>query len=677
MADFTKAQKEQIAVLVDAKIKKAVGWNDNIMSRERETVLKYYNGDSPKRQSKGNSSFVSTDVYDAVEGMKAQLLETFSAGYDIVKFAPQGPMDVPAAQVDTEYCSYVIFRQNNGHQIFNDVIWDGLTSRVGVAKVWWETNDTFDDETFENIDEASVQGLTAQEEISELEANQNDDGSYSGTLKRKKTSGRVCIKAVPPEEFSVEAHATSLGKDWGCFHRTIKTVGDLRDMGFSEKDLKDIQWGTDDSLANTPEVLARFHQMDDGYRFGASSQGDADVKKVILYEAYLPINFNDETEPNKYVQVFRAGSVTLGIQEVDENPFVAYVPLPIPHAFYGSNYAAKVVPVQNARTILTRSILDHSAITNTPRYTVLKGGLTNPRELLETRLGGIVNITRPDAVLPMQQAALNPFVFETLKFLKEGAEETNGISALSQGLNKDAISTQNSADLVENLVSLSQTRQKVIARNFAYGFLIPLFLKVHDLVRKNATAQDYVELTGTYVPVDPKRMIERKDCTAVVTLGYNEMPKEAQKLVMMAGQAKQDPQLARMIGEQGSYNIAVDTLKYMGFKDYARYITSPDKLPPQQPDPMAIAHMENEKAKAQAALITAQATEKKVENHADIESMKMALTKLQEAFDNEIKQRDADRKDADIRNKIDVAQREITLEENADPANTTTIVSTR
>jgi hypothetical protein len=677
MAKFTPAQEESISVLVEQKLKRAVGWNDNIMSRERETVLKYYQGDAPKRQSRGNSSFVSTDVYDAVEGMKAQLLETFLANYDIVKFSPKTPADIESAREDTEYCSYVIHQKNDSHRVFTSAIWDGLTARVGVTKVYWEPETTVSEEEFGPIDEMSVQGLVAQEDVSDLEANLNPDGSYSGTLKRKKVTGKVCIEPVAPEEFSVEQHATDLSKRWACFHRQIKSIGELRDMGFDKKKLKDITWGTEDTLANSPEVLARFNQMDDGYRFGASSDGDADIKKVVLYEAYLPINFKDEDGGNKYVQVFRAGGVTLSIEEVDDHPFLGFVPLPIPHAFYGSNYAYKVVPVQNARTILMRSILDHSAITNTPRYMVLKGGLTNPRELLDNRLGGVVNITRPDAIIPMPQAALNPFVFEASKYLKEGSEETNGISALSQGLNKDAISTQNSADLVENLVSLSQTRQKIIARNFAYGYLIPLYLKVHDLIRKNATAQDFVQVAGNYVPVDPTKWQERFDAEVVITLGYNEQEKEAQKRIMIAQQAKQDPQLARMMGDQGSYNLAVDVLKFMGIKDYARYITDPKQLPPPQPDPMAVAHMQNEGKKADASLITAQATSKKVDNHADLESMKMALQKLQEAFNNKLAENEDQRKDADIANKIDVAQREMKLEEEAPQADRTTIVSTR
>ena len=79
----------------------------------------------------------------------------------------------------------------------------------------------------------------------------------------------------------------------------------------------------------------------------------------------------------------------------------------------------------------------------------LKTSLTNPRELIDNRVGGIVNVSRPDAIAPMQQSQLNPFVFQTIKMLDENMEDTTGVSRISQGTNKDAVSKQNSAALVE------------------------------------------------------------------------------------------------------------------------------------------------------------------------------------------------------------------------------------
>src|SRR5215469_7689792 len=127
----------EIVTKVLSKSKESVGWYDSRLSKERQRVLGYYNGDLPKRQHPGASSYVSTDVYDAVEMLKAQLLEVFAGGDHIATFDPDQAMNAQDCLVATEYSSYIIFRENPGFAIFNDVIHDGLNSRVGVAKVYW------------------------------------------------------------------------------------------------------------------------------------------------------------------------------------------------------------------------------------------------------------------------------------------------------------------------------------------------------------------------------------------------------------------------------------------------------------------------------------------------------------------------------------------------------------
>jgi hypothetical protein len=82
---------------------------------------------------------------------------------------------------------------------------------------------------------------------------------------------------------------------------------------------------------------------------------------------------------------------------------------------------------------------------------------------------------------------------------------------------------------------------------------------------------------------------------------------------------------------------------------------------------MAVKQLENETMKAQAALITAQSTQGKVQANAQIDQAKVGLEQNKAAVDAMVKQRDADRKDLDIHNKVDVAQREMALEETMRP----------
>lgn len=660
---------EAVGVLIDRKINESLIWYNAKLSREREKVMQYYNSELPLRQSPGSSSYISTEVYDAVESMKSQLLETFSAGREIAKFDPNSPADVEEARIATAYCDYVIFRQNDGYDIFSQVIHDGLIARVGVAKVYWEENEENIEEEFDDLSEEEVMALAAEEDITDLQAEMDEDspGLYSGKLTRKRDSSQVKIEVLNPEEFCVEPQAKRLSGDYFCDHRSLKTKDDLIKMGFDRKKVESITRVEDKlTLQALPETWARFQQLDAGFKVDTSEQQD-ELKTILVHECYWKFKRKGDKHAKLY-KIVRAGNVTLDIDEVSDLPFIVFAPLPIPHSFYGNNFAARVIPSQNVRTVLTRAIVDHATITVNPRYTVLKGGLTNPRELLDNRLGGLVNVTRPDAISPLEQAPLNPFIYQTLELIKAQTEETTGISSLSQGLEKDAISSQNSDAMVERLVSLSQTRQKVIARNFANNFLIPLYLKVYSLVNAKEDKEKIVELAGNWVKVKPSSWRERKSISVSLHLGYREHDSEADKRLQLAAFFNQDPKLAPMFQAQNAYKLATDVMKLKGMTNVNDYLSTPDMVPPPQPDPMMVQHMQNESMKAQAALITAQATSGKVQANTEIEHSKVQLDTEKAHIDAAIKQRDAARKDIDVENRVDIAQREMALEENMRPA---------
>ena len=75
MADFEALSEDELVALCKDEIKGSIGYSDSDLSNEREKIMRYYHGELPKRQSNGNSSYVSQDVYDGVEGLKALLLD--------------------------------------------------------------------------------------------------------------------------------------------------------------------------------------------------------------------------------------------------------------------------------------------------------------------------------------------------------------------------------------------------------------------------------------------------------------------------------------------------------------------------------------------------------------------------------------------------------------------------
>lgn len=116
-----------------------------------------------------------------------------------------------------------------------------------------------------------------------------------------------------------------------------------------------------------------------------------------------------------------------------------------------------------------------------------------------------------------------------------------------------------------------------------------------------------------------------------------------------------------------AYKLATDIMKLRGMPNVNDYLTPPNRVPPPQPDPMAVQNMQNETMKAQAALITAQASAGKVQANAQIDEAKVGLETQKAAMDAQIKVQDADRKDVDIANKVEIAQREMALAERTEP----------
>jgi len=672
MADFEALSEDELVALCKDEIKGSIGYSDSDLSNEREKIMRYYHGELPKRQSNGNSSYVSQDVYDGVEGLKALLLETFSAGTDVIEFTPQGPEDVEMSRVCTAYTNYVLHRQNDGFSIMRDVMHDGLMSRTGIVKVYWEEKlDEIEEEfkgyTSEELDQALV------DPSMELGKFTEKDGKFSGTFIKSTDNSKVVIDVIPPEEFIINPMSKNI-EDGFVAHRKSMRKTDLIKMGFDEDLIEGIGSDEDPLGKNYDEKYYRHEQIGPTSVNLDEHHRQEQMKEIVVYEAYVEADMEGEGISKLY-KILIAGNTLLEYEEVDRRPFIVFTPIPVAHRFHGENFAYKLLPTQNARTVLMRSILDHSSVTTNPRYLVTKGSLLNPRELLDNRLGGIVNVTRPDGVSPLPQNPLNPFIFQTVQKLEEDGENTSGISKLSQGLNKDAISNQNSQGMVEQLVNLSQQRSKIIARNFANNFLKPLFLEIYRLCIIHEDNQKIIDVAGAYAQVTPNQWHHRQDVEVAFKLGYGETEREAVKYNTIHAQLSQDPGLQSNYGMKERYNMVRQSLLAQGIKDVDTYLIPPEKVQPPQPSAQ-------EQMQQQIAMKQMEMEERKIA----VQEQRLALDTEEAKFRMELEiakseaeianmSVEAERKDFDSETKADVAYEELKLLKSQPKEQTTGIVS--
>lgn len=577
---FDKLNETTLVSLVNRELDEAVAFFDSTLAKEREDNQKYYDGSLPAQPQRGRSKYVSSDVFDVAESVKASLLETFSGNRTIVEFTPTGAEDVEGARVATEYSNYVFYRQNDGYKILQSVIHDGLLNRLGVVKAYWQEDYRYDTYEFANLTYADVLKLDQDETITKIELEEQDLGDmvfYQGKYTQKIDVSHVTIVALSGSEFVISEGAKSVADARIVAHRVPKTISGLIKEGYSkEKAIEAYEASYEDDSEITASIDSVWMNQKD------TSQKQTD--EFWVYESYIEVDEDGEGEA-KLLKVLTSGNVLLDKEEVADKPFFVFTPLPSPHGVIGEDFIKQLKPIQNSKTTLTRSVIDHTVSTNNPKTQVVKGTLHNPRELLDNRFGGLINVTRPDGLIPFPQSPMNPYVFNSIQMLDDSKEQATGVSRLSQGINKDAVSKQNSSDMINGLVNLSQQRQKTIARNLAELFLKPLFLYIYKLVLENEDKEAVIEVAGNFIDIHPSEWIERKDVTVQFTIGYQEADREANELRAIYQEMAADPVLAQGFDYSKRFALYQKILEQKGIKDIQNYLTAPQQLPQPQPSP--------------------------------------------------------------------------------------------
>lgn len=605
-----KLSDDKLKAILERAISTSEHLTDGKLSRERQEVERYYRGELPKPLHSGDSKYVSRDVFDAVDSMRSTVLEAYLASNRIVFFRPEKGETVDDAKQATDYTRHVFFKENDGEQILYDVATDGLMKRFSVVKVYHEeTTESFEYE-FENLTAEELTAAVADyEDFEFIEAEYTPEGLMSGSYAVTERNERIVVETIQPEDLLVSSRTTNLKDAKYVVHRTIKSRSELLKAGFDESKVEDLTFSGGRDVDHDYQKQMRFEPIGD--IISTDDAYDKSVEEVTVYEIYIRLDM-DGKGINKLWKITYACGVVLDKEQVSRMPFAVFVPMPIPHTFIGENFAHSVIPIQNARTVLIRQIINHTLITNNPRMQVLTGTVPNPGELTDSRMGGIVNVRRMDGLLPIPQAALNPYVFNLIQMIDEDKEEVTGVSKLSQGLSKDAISTQNAQGMVEQLISQSQQRTKIIARRFGM-FLKDLFGLIYHTAVDYVKEAEFVDVTGAYVPVRPADWTDRSAASIELTLGYGEQEREGQKWVEVDQYLRQDPELSKGYDYGRRYEVLRRAMEKRGVEDIESILTPPAELPPPQPSPMEQLQMaqlqsqiEYQKAQAQAMIMKAE-----------------------------------------------------------------------
>ena len=586
---MAKMDDYQLGSIVSGEITDALNHFDSEYTEERLRALDFYLGEPLGNEVEGRSAVVATEVADTVEAIMPNLMRVFTANDKYVRFAPRTAEDVEAAEQASNYVNYVINQRNDGYKLLHTFFKDALLFRMGVIKFFWEEKEQVDEEEYSGLSEEELvmlmndpdveiveQAETVMESMYSEETGETVPlrSEYDLTVRVTRREGEIKVINVPPEEFLVSRHCTSLEDAHFMAHRTSLTVSELVAMGY-DRDLVE-KYAGENELDVDREVNNRFQDIE-----AATGVDPADptLRSVIYHECIMNVDFDGDgiAERRRICAIGSDGAEILHNEPWDHIPFAVASPILMPHRLIGRSIYDMTEDLQVIKTTLMRQYLDSVYSSTLPRIAAVEGAV-NLDDLLDAQAGGIIRVRQPGMIQPLAGASVGGEIRPLMDYLDTIKEQRTGMSAASQGLDANALQSS-TASAVAATVRGAQIKLESYARTMAETGVKDLFKGILALVLKHDTNEKMMRLNNSFVPINPAEGKSQFDTIVQVGLGTTD---DETKIAFLTQIAAKQEQILMQLGADNPLVSApqyVNTLRSIaeigGFKDADQFFNPP------------------------------------------------------------------------------------------------------
>ena len=659
------------------------------LGTEREKAMKEYFRQPYGTEEEGWSSIVTSEVQDTVEWILPSLLKIFTSTDQAVSFEPNKQEDVKPAEQATDTCNYVFYKQNSGFLVLYTAFKDALL--VKNCAVMWRK------ETKRTKDVTPVQGATAEMltmllqeagEDAEIEAATplkpqpmiGPDGQpmldpYTGSpmLGPELYNARICsykdkttikVEAFPPEDLLVKRDwTTPLLDDCPYVARNMRvTLSDLIEMGFKGVTVDDLD--SSDDAGVSADASFRQNRANSGSEvFGGKQLQESDDDS--LTEGYLRIEFvlvdYDGDGIAERRCVYRLKDKILSNEECAQVPIATASPILIAHRWDGMSVAETVSDLQQLKTELTRQMMNSAFLANNPRTEVLTDSnnapFANIDDLLDSRPGGILRKSRPDALTQNIVPFVGGQMLPLLGYVDEMGAKRTGVSPSTQ-MDQNTLRNDRTAVEVQQTANAAAARIELIARIFAETLLKPIFKGILCLLTDGEMEKVAFRLRNEFVEYDPNEWKDSYDMTINVGLGTGDKAQQQialQTIFQNQMALAQSPFGPLLIQPKSIYNTNAKLVENAGFKNVGDFYADPkdQQVQPQQPPPDPAIQIAQMKLQAEAQKFQAESGQ-----NMQMEQLK-ASAKLQEVQANLELQASNDQRDGERETMLAQFKREL------------------
>ena len=604
---MTKMTDDELRSAVDREVSESAAWSSSALAADRERNLAYYHGLPLGNEVQGRSQVVSWDVFEVVESAIPSLLEPFFAGDHICEFEPVAQGDEDYAEQATDYINWLIKKRNDGFITFNTWIKDGLLSKVGITRVWWDASRKQKRERYEGLTDQQLARLVndqritivshdaapdpddaaqraqAQQQLAAMQpAQQQQVGAMLAQPPKMLHDVDVIVDSgprgaridnVPPESFILSRHAKKMADVTAIGELRTYTRSDLVEMGFDRARIDALS----DYQASGPGADLLSVREQDALFDGDTGEGA--LQQVTLFFGFIRIDYDGDGIA-EWRRVFMGGNDVLENEEVDDHEYCLWSPILLPHRIIGMALVDPVIPIQDTKTSLTRQYLDSLYLANNPSTWAVPEQV-NLDDLLSTRIGKVVRMKAPNMAGPLQTSLVANESLQGIELANTMREERIGVTRYSQGL--DADSLNKTATGVNKIMSAGERRTLMMLRVFAETGCKDLCKRLLKLTCEYQDKPATIRLRNTWVDYDPRNWSSDMDVNINVGLGSGNKSETIQFLNMMGAYFQQAAPLG-VVTPRNVYELGKLLFKAGNIQGgETKLITDPSQTPPAPP----------------------------------------------------------------------------------------------
>ena len=582
-------KEEEILKIVSSEL------SNSEQNLDFETPLDYYLGNPRGDEQTGRSQVVSTDVADAIEWIKPQIMKSFTQNNEIVIFDPISPDDELQAEIESQYVYEVLMKENNGFVILHQLVTDLLLQNNGFIKVYHqEKKDITKEKNYSGLTPQQLQAVAAQpnaeildyEEIMEFNP---ETGQPSVSFKAKVaitfTESRIIVESVDPGDFRCNSDHNSVDMENARFtaHLMTKTISELREEGIPEKIVKKLieEASSDDSFSNSD------------YRFAAQGEdssddpnGDESTQEVNIAECYMFADLDDDGIAER-VKITVGGhstpNVLIDSETIDYCPWINGTAILMSHKWRGLSIYDRLKQIQDIKTVLLRNTLDNIYLQNNQRHKVIENQVMMS-DLMVSRPGGVVRVKNMAAVEPLVTPPVGQDVFTMMNYMDGIRASRAGVSPEGE-LQQHKIGERVGSQGLERLMSAKEELVGLIIRIVAETAVKPLCTKIRNLCTSHLDAIRDFRFRGQWFQVNPATWPMRSRCTVRVGTGTGNHERKiaaVREILDRQVALQQTPSGGLLVTPASTFKAFDDFCKFSGLNSAVGYLVDPQSPEGQQ-----------------------------------------------------------------------------------------------